>query len=82
MSPLAEDCDIIEGDVCEEDQDGVELPDVGDDLLDLGDLLTVTYREPDGTIRDHQFDPNNAPTLWAWAGGLIVPAIVTEDGIQ
>ena len=71
-------CEPVHGEECE-DVD-VQLPSDDSLLLDLGDVLSIVYRGPDGQEWEHLFtDP---PPLYAWSGGIIVNCPVGETGLE
>lgn len=79
----AELCEVMHGDPC--DDVTVDLPAEGESLGDLGDLIAVVYRAPNGVVWVHPFGPEDSPDLPAlhwWPGGLIVNHPVDETGIQ
>lgn len=77
-APLGLVCEPVHGEECEDSE--VLLPDDDEILLDLGDVLSLVYRAPDGQIWEHTFtDP---PGLLAWREGIIINTPVDETGLE
>jgi hypothetical protein len=76
---LGDLCEVRTGEECEGAEE-VLLPDEGELLLELGEVLSLRYLDSDGQEWEHTFGPG--VPLWAWARGLIINAPVSENGIE
>jgi len=78
VSALGDACEVVHGDLCEAED--VDLPPDDAPLLDLGDVLSITYAAPDGTVWRHKFE--DPPTLYVWEGGIIINTPADERGLK